>query len=273
MKTEKKGGGGWKADRRGLGRSAIFQQARHTTWSLITHKALCNPSHRLGCIIRLNKTWPSLSFTPFPCPAATNICSWLWHFRLPLLSHWPTCTCNRYSNYLESWVIVIFQTCITSSQLLICGDLLLFSVLCGGKLSMIEFWTVGWKKQDIYRWMMDIFYNFLTFYRRNIIKTILMQISATTTIKWMNFVCGVAFRNDTTTSVYRKKSQLLHIIYRPLDYWITGTSYFQRNSSHLNIWQCSTDYLKSNRDTFSKVSQVKIFLLTVFWKCSWYFVC
>ena len=78
---KKKGGGGWKADRRGLGRSAIFQKARHTTWSLITHKALCNPSHRLGCIIRLNKTWPSLSFTPSSCRATANICSWLWYSR------------------------------------------------------------------------------------------------------------------------------------------------------------------------------------------------
>lgn len=31
MRREKKGGGGQKADRRGLGRSAIFQQAGHTT--------------------------------------------------------------------------------------------------------------------------------------------------------------------------------------------------------------------------------------------------
>lgn len=53
---KKKGGSGWKADRRGLGRSAIFQQAKHKTWSLITHKTLCNPNYRLGRIIRLNKT-------------------------------------------------------------------------------------------------------------------------------------------------------------------------------------------------------------------------
>lgn len=38
LRSEEKGGG-WKADWRGLGWSAIFQQARHTTWSLITHKA------------------------------------------------------------------------------------------------------------------------------------------------------------------------------------------------------------------------------------------
>lgn len=93
MKREKKGGGGWKADRRGLGRSAIFQQARHTTWSLITHKALCNSNHRLGCIIRLNKTWPSLSFTPLSLPCCYKTFASGCDISMPLLINWTNCTC------------------------------------------------------------------------------------------------------------------------------------------------------------------------------------
>lgn len=90
---EKKGSGGWKAERRGLGRSAIFQQARHTTWSLITHKALCNSNHRLGCIIRLNKTWPSLSFAPLSLPCRYKTFAPGYGISIPLLINWTECAC------------------------------------------------------------------------------------------------------------------------------------------------------------------------------------
>lgn len=89
----KKGGGGWREDRRGLGRNAMFQQARNTTWSLITHKALCNPNHRLGCIIGLNKTWPSLRFTPLPLPCCYKTFAPGNDILMPLLINWTNWTC------------------------------------------------------------------------------------------------------------------------------------------------------------------------------------